>query len=83
MLDLPYVLRLVLWRALWVFAVTWKAPIDVLGTSLETVTASLLPVPPPLPEVGTWRGALSRFSLVTAQDRCLMPCLLGRLGKWS
>lgn len=53
----------------------------VLGPSREGVTASLLPVPPPLPEAGTWRGALSRFALVTDMDRCLD--LAGRLGRWS
>lgn len=85
-LDLVYalvsVLRLALWWVMWVFEVTWWALIDVLGTSLEGVTASLLPVPPPLPE-GFWRGILSRFALVTGKDRCLILCLMGRLGRWS
>lgn len=71
-LDLVYALVSVLRLAL----------IDVLGTSLEGVTASLLPVPPPLPE-GFWRGILSRFALVTGKDRCLILCLMGRLGRWS
>lgn len=85
MLDLTYVLasdrRLKLWRVMRVFEVTWLELPDVLGTSLEAVTASLLPVPPPLPEAGTWRGVLSRFALVTDNDRCLD--LVGRLGRWS
>lgn len=71
----PYALSSVLRRMVAVFA-----PMEVLGTSLAT---SLLPVPPPLPEGRTGCSALSRLALVTAQDRCLMPCLLGKLGRWS
>ena len=77
-------LGLALWRVLWEFAGTWTALPDVFVTSLEAVTASLLPVPPPLPDMGTWRAVLSWFCLVTLkEDRCLMLCLDGRLGRWS
>lgn len=53
---------------------------DVRAASLEGVTASLLPVPPPRPEMGIRSGTLSRFALATAEDGCLD--LVGMLGRW-
>lgn len=55
--------------------------VNVLGPSLGVGSASLLPVPPPLPEVGAWRMKLSRFALLMDADGCLD--LAGRTGRWS
>lgn len=53
--------------------------VNVLGPSLGAGSASLLPVPPPLPGVGGWR--LSWLALLMDEDRCLD--LVGRAGRWS
>lgn len=66
-----------LWRVTWAFAVTCV----VFVTSLKVaLTASLRPLPPPLHDAGAWRAALSRFP---DKERCLILCLVGRLGRWS
>lgn len=55
-------------RVMWVFA----------ATSLEAeMMASLLPVPPSLPDPVTW------CDLMKDEDRCLTPYLLGKLGRWT
>lgn len=71
-----------------VVAPRWVGPVlchtevvNVLGPSLGAGSASLLPVPPPLPEVGAWRLKLSRFALLMDEDGCLD--LAGRTGRWS
>lgn len=55
--------------------------VNILRPSLGAGSASLLPVPPPLPEVGAWRLKLSRFALLMDADGCLD--LAGRTGRWS
>lgn len=71
-----------------VVAPRWVGPVlcrtevvNVLGPSLDVRSASLLPVPPSLPDVGVWCLKLSRFALLMDEDGCLD--LAGRTGRWS